>query len=236
MAFWQDKNNILMLPYLQPITALFLQNANEAKAAWSKAYMLNQFDFFGFETVNRRKFSKDYMKQNSLTSLKDLETIVKECFKLPEREYQYFAVELMAFHKKLWKASTIKLLEHCTIHKSWWDSVDHLASECLTDYFRIFPEQIVPITSKWNNSNNMWLQRNSIMFQKAFKQSTDTELLSKYIINCKDSKEFFIRKAIGWALREYSKTNPTWVKQFVKENKLNPLSEREALKTINKKS
>jgi len=123
-------------------------------------------------------------------------------------------------------------MEYCIIHKSWWDSVDHIASECLTDYFKIFPEQIFPVTSTWNTSNNMWLQRSSIMFQKAFKQKTDTALLSQYIINRKDSKEFFIRKAIGWALREYSKTNPAWVKQFVKENKLHSLSEREALKNL----
>lgn len=221
-----------MHSYLIPITSTFLQHANAGKAAWSKAYLLNQFEHFGIETANRRKLSKDYMKQNPLLSLKQLEAVVRECFTLPQREYQYFAVELMSFHKQLWDESSIQLMEHCIVEKSWWDSVDHLASECLTYYFRIFPEQILPITSKWNKSNNIWLQRSSIMFQKAFKQHTDTALLSRYILHCKDSKEFFIRKAIGWALREYSKTNPEWVKQFVSKNKLHPLSEREALKRL----
>jgi 3-methyladenine DNA glycosylase AlkD len=221
-----------MHPYLIPITSVFNQHANAEKAAWSKAYMLDQFGFFGLVTANRRTLSKDYMKQHPLPSLKDLEAIVKECFTLPQREYQYFAVELMAFNKKRWKESNIKLMEHCIVQKSWWDSVDHLASECLTHYFKAFPEQIIPVTSKWNSSNNIWLQRSSIMFQKAFKKNTDTVLLSKYILHCKDSKEFFIRKAIGWALREYSKTDPEWVKQFVKQNKLHPLSEREALKRL----
>jgi 3-methyladenine DNA glycosylase AlkD len=221
-----------MHPYLISITSIFNQHANAEKAAWSKAYMLNQFEFFGLVTANRRALSKDYMKQHPLSSLKELEAIVKECFTLPQREYQYFAVELMSFNKKFWKESTIKLMEHCIAQKSWWDSVDHIASECLTYYFKTFPEQIIPVTSKWNSSNDIWVQRSSIMFQKAFKQNTDTALLSKYILNCKDSTEFFIRKAIGWALREYSKTDPTWVKQFVKQNKLHPLSEREALKRL----
>ncbi len=79
----------------------------------------------------------------------------------------------------------------------------------------------------------MWLQRSSIMFQKAYKKDTDTALLSRYILNLKDSKEFFIQKAIGWALREYAKTNAGWVQKFVKQNQLPALSEREALKRIN---
>ena len=70
------------------------------------------------------------------------------------------------------------------------------------------------------------------MFQKSYKKDTDTELLSKYILNCNKSKEFFIQKAIGWSLREYAKTNPSWVKEFVNNNTLAPLSKREALKHI----
>jgi 3-methyladenine DNA glycosylase AlkD len=223
-----------MHSYLSSISQQFQQNAHEENAAGAKAYLLHQFEFYGLKTPLRRTLSKTHYKQFPVDSLKELETIAKECWALPQREYQYFAVELISHNKKLWKPSLIKTVEHLITHKSWWDSVDHIASEILSDYFKLFPEQIIPITSKWNKSDNMWLQRSSIMFQKAYKKNTDTELLSKYILHCKDSKEFFIRKAIGWALREYSKTNASWVKKFVKENKLNALSEREALKRINK--
>jgi len=92
-----------MHPYLLGIKNIFQLHINMERASWSKAYMLNQFEFFGLVTVNRRKLSKDYMKQHPLSSLKELETIVKECFELPQREYQYFAVELMAFHKNYGK-------------------------------------------------------------------------------------------------------------------------------------
>ncbi|MCU0323466.1 MAG: DNA alkylation repair protein, partial [Chitinophagaceae bacterium] len=171
-------------------------------------------------------------KNNTLTSLTELDSIVQSCFEQPQREYQYFAVELISFHKKIWQPSVINTIEHCLVSKSWWDSVDHVASECLTDYFKLYPNKINSVTNRWNQSKNIWLQRSSIMFQKAFKANTNTELLSKYILNCASSKEFFVQKAIGWALREYSKTNGAWVKQFVATHQLAPLSKREALKRM----
>jgi 3-methyladenine DNA glycosylase AlkD len=221
-----------MHPYLKGIQEIFSQHANVEKAIGAKAYMLHQFEFFGIVTATRRKLSKDYMKSNTLNSLTELDNIVQECFELPQREYQYFAVELISFHKKIWQPSVIKTIEYCLVNKSWWDTVDHVASECLTDYFKLYPNKINSITNRWNQSENIWLQRSSIMFQKAFKANTNTELLSKYILNCASSKEFFVQKAIGWALREYSKTNGAWVKQFVATHQLAPLSKREALKRM----
>ncbi len=221
-----------MHAYISPIAKQFTELADAEKAKWMGAYMLNQFMFFGLQTPERRKLCKEHYRQYPVKDLKELEAIVKECFQLEQREFQYFGVELFSFHKKLWKPSSVKMMEYCLLQKSWWDSVDHIASEWLGLYFKLFPEQIEPVTAKWNHSKNRWLQRSSIMFQKAYKKNTDTALLSKYILNCKHSKEFFIQKAIGWALREYSKTDPKWVKTFVKQNKLAALSEREALKRI----
>ena len=221
-----------MHSYLIPIQRKFKQESNAENAKGMKAYMLNQFDFWGLKTPERRRSSKDHFRNHPINDLAELELIVKECFNLPQREYQYLGIELFAFHKKLWKRSSIKLMEYCLMNKSWWDSVDHIASDWLGAYFNLFPEQIIPVTSKWNTSENMWLQRSSILFQKTYKKDTDTELLTKYILHCAGSKEFFIRKAIGWALREYSKTNPDWVKKFVTQHTLSPLSKREALKRV----
>ncbi len=138
----------------------------------------------------------------------------------------------MAFHKKLWQASIIHLFEFCIINKSWWDTVDFLASECTGRYFLLFPEQIIPKTGKWNLSNNIWLQRSSLLFQKAYKKATDTQLLSAYTLHLSASKEFFVQKAIGWILREYARTNPTWVIEFVNTHTLPALSKREAMKHL----
>jgi 3-methyladenine DNA glycosylase AlkD len=223
-----------MHAYIIPIEKKFRQQANATNAAGMKAYLLNQFEFFGLKTPERRVLCKEHYKQYPVTDLRELETIVKECFGLPQREFHYLAIELFAYHKKLWIPSSIKMMEYCLLQKSWWDSVDGMATDWLGPYFKLFPEQTVPVTSKWNLSKNMWLQRSSIMFQKAYKKNTDTALVSKYILNCTDSKEFFIQKAIGWALREYSKTDPKWVMQFVKQHTLAPLSAKEALKRINR--
>ena len=221
-----------MHTYLLAITQAFRKQAHAETAAGMKAYMLYQFDFFGIKTPERRSLCKQHYNTYPVKNLKELESIVRECFLLPKREYQYFAIELFSFHKKLWQASSIRMIEFCLTHKSWWDSVDHIASEWLGSYFKQFPEKIAAVTGKWNRSDNIWLQRSSIMFQKSYKKDTDTVLLASYILHCKDSDDFFIRKAIGWALREYSKTNPGWVKKFVQQQALSPLSKREALKRI----
>lgn len=223
-----------MSKYIKDIKKTLESKKNSERAEWSRAYMLHQFDFLGIVTAERRKISKEWMKVNAMNDWEQVELIVSECWDMKQREYQYFAVELMAFYKKIWQPKVIVLFEKCLTEKSWWDSVDHLASECLSDYFKKFPEQITPITNKWNTSSNIWLQRSSIMFQKPYKKDTNTVLLSKYILNCCHSKEFFVQKAIGWSLREFAKTNPIWVKEFVAkhETELAKLSKKEALKHL----
>jgi len=215
--------------YISAIAKLFKQHANAENAAGAKAYMRNQFEFFGLKAATRQSISKNYMK-NGLPAYADLEVIVKELWQLPEREFQYFAIDLIAAMRKQWTTEIIKLIEYVLVNRSWWDTVDHAASDLTGPYFKLFPHQINKVTSKWNQSENFWMQRSSIMFQKKYKKETDAPLLSKYILNHTQSNEFFIQKAIGWALREYGKTDPAWVKKFVQQHKLAPLSAREALK------
>ncbi len=220
-----------MHSYLIPLIKSFEQHANAVQAKAMKAYMLNQFDFFGLKAPVWRKISKEQFKK-ALPPFNEVEAIVKECFHHPKREMQYAAIELLACFQKEWTKDCIRIIEFILTQKSWWESVDHAATSLTGPYFKKFPEQINRITTRWNKNSNMWLQRSSIMFQKMYKQETDTELLSKHILNQKQSNEFFIQKAIGWALREYSKTNAKWVQAFVKKHSLSPLSEREALKRI----
>ena len=217
---------------IQELQQMFELLANEEHAKGAEAYMKNQFKYFGIYTNERRKISNDYIKKVGLLNKKELYKTVNELYKQTHREFQYVAIELIAFHKKQWTEDIIELTEYCLINKSWWDTVDGIASAILGDYFKMFPQQINLITSKWNKSKNFWLIRSSIMFQKTYKLNTNKELLAKYIINCSHSKEFFVQKAIGWALREYSKTNPYWVKDFVNNHSLAPLSKREALRLI----
>jgi len=216
--------------YLLPLEKQFRQHADETKAAGARAYMLNQFDYYGIPMTERRTLCKDFIKTNPLSSITEVEKMVKHAWQLPQREWQYFAIELLAYYKKQWRVSTIKIIGYCITDKSWWDTVDAIADAWAAEYFKLFPPQIITVTAKWNASENIWLQRCSLLFQKKYKHSTNSKLLAEYIRHLSSSNEFFIRKGIGWILREYAKTNPGWVRKFVESNDLSPLSRREALK------
>ncbi len=223
-----------MHQYLLPLVTQFQQNANAANASGMKAYMLHQFDYFGIKTPLRDSIVHQYLKENSITRTAELEKVIKELWKMDQRELQYAAIDVFKAHKALWKPACLQMIQYCLTHKSWWDTVDGIASDWLGPFFTLFPELTLSVTDTWNQSDNKWLQRSSILFQKNAKQQTDTRLLCKYILRHQKSKEFFIQKAIGWALREYSKSNPDWVKHFVAKNELAPLSKREALKRLNR--
>ncbi|MEZ4888313.1 MAG: DNA alkylation repair protein [Chitinophagales bacterium] len=125
-------------------------------------------------------------------------------------------------------------MEFMIVHKSWWDSVDTTA-KWVGVFFKKYPTMTKPVTKRWITSDNMWLQRMAIIFQLAYKKDTDVDLLFEYVLRKSDSKEFFIQKAIGWALRQYAKTDANAVWRFVDVTDLAPLSRREALKHFSKK-
>ncbi len=221
-----------MTKYLVELKKSFRLSANPANSVGMKAYMLHQFDFYGIKTPERDKIVKSYIRANPLHTLKELNSIIATMWAFKEREWQYAAIDVYKHHRILWQENAIDLIESCLIRKSWWDTVDGIGSDWLPKYFSLFPEKQFPVTQKWNRSTNIWLQRSSILFQRSYKKNTNTQLLAEYILRHQSSKEFFIQKSIGWALREYSKTNPNWVKSFVESNDLAPLSKREALKRL----
>ena len=220
-------------PYVKKISTVFTAHKNASKAKGAKAYMLNQFEFFGIATPLRRSISKDFYKSHPIKNHTELSLIIKECFAEPEREMHYFAIELLGYQKKLWSKQTIPLIEWIITHNSWWDSVDSTNSHVIGKFFIQFPTHIDTYTYKWNRSKNKWLQRMSILFQLMYKEKTNTTLLANYIEHCQLEDDFFIRKAIGWALRGYAYTNAKWVKEFIKAHPhLSNLSKREALKNL----
>ena len=113
-----------MHSYIKPVYDQYALQANAINAAGAKAYMKNQFKFFGIKTPERRRLTKEYMKRMGLQSAKDLHDIVTELWSLEERECQYFAIELINYHQPLWKEDIIELIEFCLVTKSWWDTVD----------------------------------------------------------------------------------------------------------------
>jgi 3-methyladenine DNA glycosylase AlkD len=218
--------------YVSSVINCFEQNKNPSNALPMKKYMKDRFEFFGIKSPLRKEISKPFLRKEALPEKDALEEVVKLLWSVPQRELQYFTIALLEKFTKRFEKNNIDLLEYLVVTKSWWDSVDGIAINIVGPFFRSFPELIESKTFEWINSENFWLQRTAILFQLKYKNETDTKLLFKYIKQLADEKEFFIRKAIGWALREYSKSNPELVLKFVNSNKLSKLSEYEALRLI----
>jgi 3-methyladenine DNA glycosylase AlkD len=212
----------------------FEKNSNKSVAAAQKKYLRSQFEFYGIKTPLRRQLQKPFLSKSNLPPKIQLESIVKELWNKRERECHYFAQELVEKYIFEFDESDIHLLEYMITHQSWWDTVDYISTKLVGPFFKKYPDRIIPFTTKWVESKNIWLQRTSILFQLHYKSSVDTDILSSVIHSLSGSQEFFINKAIGWMLRQYSRTNPKWVINFVRNAHLDKLSRREALKNLRK--
>jgi 3-methyladenine DNA glycosylase AlkD len=204
--------------------------ANAELAAQASAYMRGQFVFWGIKAPVRKTVFEPYWKEIAAQSFEEIQDVVQFCWAQPEREYHYFGMEYLFRAKKKWDEQAILLMEELICAHAWWDTVDYVAPTLAAAFFQKFPSYKETTIRRWNESSNMWLIRSSIIVQLKAKQKTDTDLLAACILPHTGSKEFFIQKAIGWALRQYSYTNPTWVQDFVAGYRLAPLSQREALK------
>jgi 3-methyladenine DNA glycosylase AlkD len=221
--------------YLQQLESRFVANADAATSEQMKKYMKDLFGYYGIKAPLRKELYREQKNQYGLIPPENKELIVRWCWDAPQREWQYFAMEFLGKEAKKAPKEMVGLYEFLITSKSWWDTVDYVAVNLVGPYFQNYPEEIMPLTERWMNSGNMWLQRTCILFQLKYKKHTDTKLLDSYISRLNHSSEFFIRKAIGWALREYSKTDPEFVKEYVASHKLSGLSQHEALKWLTNK-
>jgi 3-methyladenine DNA glycosylase AlkD len=195
------------------------------------AYMKNNFKFLGIPKPQRVMLQHEFINQAKKANSIDW-NFVFTLWDLPEREFQYLAISYLMTNKQLLQKTDMQKIEDLIIKKSWWDSVDSLAENITGVLCKKYPEIIESYILKWAESENIWLVRISILFQLKYKDKTNVELLSRIILKNSSSKEFFIAKAIGWALREYSKTNREWVKKFINSNCLQALSVREGSKYL----
>ena len=221
-----------MHPYVASLKTLFEQNANPAQAGPMKKYMRDQFEYLGIKTPQLRELMKQFLAENGLPPINDLDAILRDLWSLPQREFQYAATGLLSRSEKQLPAKFIKTIEYMIVTKSWWDTVDTISGGTLGVHFKRFPEIRETYLPKWRLSDNFWLRRAAILFQLNYKKETDFDLLCEIIRENLDSKEFFINKAIGWSLRQYARIDPKAVKKFVKSTPLHPLSRREAMKHL----
>ena len=218
--------------FIEALEVEFLSQQNVEIAAKQSAYMRNQFEFYGLKSEVRRDLQKPFFVKAYLPAKTELHEIVHTLWAKPQRDFQLFSQELVFKYVKQFEKKDIVLLEYMVTHKSWWDTVDYIAYKLMGAYFKSFPDEKKKHVEKWLNSGNIWLQRSALLFQLKYKQDIDVEILERCIVYLLGSKEFFIKKAIGWVLREYTRTNPAWVVSFAKQIELAPLSKKEALRLL----
>lgn len=215
---------------LKELTAQLEAVANPDDAKAMKAYMKNKFEFLGVKTPVRRKIAKVFFKTQAEPVL-DWD-FVYQAWEAPYRELQYVALDYLDSKKKLLQPADLPRLKKLAQSKSWWDTIDFLDRLVGSIIYR-FPETQKVILD-WSQDQDFWLRRLAIDHQLLRKEKTDMELLEQILINNLGQTEFFINKAIGWTLRDYSKTNPDWVRSFIRqhEQEMAPLSIREGSKYL----
>ncbi len=213
------------------VNRLFLEFRDKNYADFMTGYMKNKFKFLGVKSYNRRKVFKHIFPRLENDN-KIFVGFVLESFEMCFREFHYLAIDYLIRMKRCLVEDDITFIEKVIILKPWWDTVDLLASNLVGYICEKYPKIIPKHISNWINHKNIWLKRSSIIFQLRYKQNTDLEFFEKAIKDNSQSEDFFIKKAIGWALREYAKTDEDWVRNFVNRNHLSNLSVKEAMKYI----
>lgn len=215
------------------IKHLLEDNANSYQAIDMSRYMRDQFQFYGVKSPLRKELVREIKKTIKPIPNEEFQELIQFLWDDPYRECQYVAMDLLATIKSKMGMDWIDFLEDLITTKSWWDTVDFLAPNLLGNIFKRNVEVGNEYTDKWIKSDNIWLQRSALIYQLRYKDQVDFQRLSRYILYQKESKEFFIRKAAGWALRQYSKFKPESVRDFINNNtELSNLTKKEAIKYL----
>lgn len=223
-----------MTAYYKILKKQMESHADPLKAKKMAAYMKNQFLFYGIPSPKRKALYKDFLKEEKTKKIVDW-ALLDQCFEDEHREFQYFACDYLvalAFYIPFEELDRIKAY----IQKgNWWDTTD--ASDQVIGKIGLRDTRIKQAMILWSRSDELWIKRAAIDHQLLYKEKTDTQLLETILLNGLGSNEFFINKAIGWALRQYSKTNPRWVESFIKQHHvaLSSLTIKEASRYLTKK-
>jgi len=223
--------------FLSRVRAELQRIADPRKAPFMQAYMKSAMPYHGVPAPALRVACKQLFLEIDLPTHELWTKLVLDLWRAAEyREERYVAIALTG-HKRAAAFQTtaaMPLYEEIIVTGAWWDFVDDVASHRVGPILRDFPAPMRKKMLAWSKSDNLWKRRTSIICQLGSKQDTDLDLLYACVELSLDSKEFFLQKAIGWALRQYAWTNPAEVKRYVKRNasRLSPLSRREALKNL----
>ena len=213
------------------IKKLFEDNSNKENAIAMENYMRNLFKFYGIKTPIRKSLYKDILKE-AKTNKKINWDLLDECYAQDYREFQYFVMDYLETMQKHITFDDIPKIKKYIKQKQWWDTIDGF--DKIIGSIVFVDKRVADLMLEWSVDEDFWIRRIAIDHQLNMKDKTNTELFEKILINNFGSSEFFINKAIGWSLREYSKVNPDWVRLFVSKykEKMAKLSINEASKYI----
>lgn len=214
------------------LTELLLPLANAQRAAGMAAYMKHRFAFLGVQTPERRRVTRSLIKNLTTHPL----PLTQALWAMSEREYQYVACDLLRHHVQRLEPADLPALEALVCAKSWWDTVDSLA-QTVGELVRDHPHLAARMDALID-SDNLWLRRVAILHQLQWKSETDQARLFDYCRRRAGDQDFFIRKALGWALRQYARTAPQAVAEFLhqQQGRLSALTLREAGKHLAKQA
>ncbi|UCZ53096.1 DNA alkylation repair protein [Bacillus shivajii] len=223
--------------YVKKLKERLEPHANKENARPMEKYMKNHFPFLGIKSPELKQHLKAFFHETGILKEKEIKIeVIEELWNLPEREYQYAALNILYRKRKLLHDNHVPLLQTLVTTKSWWDTVDTIASNIIGSLFLKESELNDMYVPLWSSHENLWLRRTAILYQLKYKEQTDAKRLFQVIQLNSHSDEFFIQKAIGWALREYSKTAPETVESFIEKEQLSKLSVREGLKHIKREN
>ncbi|KUM70073.1 DNA alkylation repair protein [Streptomyces curacoi] len=225
--------SVLADTVLERLTATYAAAADPRRAAAAQAYVKDVAPFLGIPTPARRALSRTVLAGTPHPDEADCTAIALRCWRLPEREYHYFAVDYLRRHVGRCSSGFLPVARQLITTVSWWDTVDALAAHVVGALVAADPKLTADMDA-WIVDENLWVARTALLHQLRYKERTDTERLFTYCLRQSGHTDFFIRKAIGWCLREYAKTDPEAVRAFLarERGRFAPLSVREALKNI----
>jgi 3-methyladenine DNA glycosylase AlkD len=217
-------------------SAVLLPLANAQRAEGMRAYMKAHFEFLGIATPVRRLAARELIRDAKGLSSEELCEVARAMWEMPQREYQYVAVDLLARHHKTLDARAIDAMLALARNKSWWDSVDALAGVVGDVILRHLASDLhaQACMDAALEDDDLWVRRIAMLHQLGWRDSVDVMRLFRYASALAPERDFFIRKAVGWALRDFARHDPEGVRAFLLEmqGKLSPLSVREAGKHL----
>ncbi|WP_406256705.1 DNA alkylation repair protein [Streptomyces nigra] len=225
--------SVLADTVLERLTAVYGAAADPERAVVMRAYMKDVAPFLGIPSPERRALSRSVLQGTPRPDERDCTAVALRCRRLPEREYQYFAVDLLRRHVRRLSSGFLPVARHLVTTVPWWDTVDALAAHVVGGLVAADPALTADMDA-WIEDDDLWVVRTALLHQLRYGERTDAGRLFAYCLRQSGHPDFFVRKAIGWCLREYAKTDPDAVRDFMEREggRFAPLSVREALKNI----